>query len=670
MQNYDIECFFLKNNSLIRCEYLPLGINDIAMEWRFSEKFPIGLNASISNESLKFIKSDRDFLIHNFLTYGEGAEIYFILRIRGRDFKLILDFSAAQWDESYFECGAKGTPLQDILTNLSKEKKKLTFFSSEFSSKLLINNAITKVEGKSSSQKDVYFEYINAVNDKVITTVGNINELNCSDLKTYGYKINMPIQPPEPTFITVDTDNKMLIPSNFTSLFSFRAINNLIYDYRKIKFKFYLNYKMLVNDPTRIRLQFCYSKSYNDGTPNSYHNISHIDKYCSYGGSYYLLFNFDEIVNIQKDFGNNVSDIYFHFYLYVIDERNGVGANLKSKLMWLKIEDFELETNLGGLHLHAKVVSLKNYLEKINETNDVFDISTLTNEMLSCDLTNINFAKRALPPLNIGLKFYVDINDLLQSISILYNVAIVEDGGKFKFIELSKLKNIPSVRMNERTEPKYTNSTNYDKLSIGTKRGDIKYQFNIFGEKTFAQINNRITNDLDLSTKILSSGEKIFELFQKGENNEETMILHSISDYHILNHTDLTTQFINEYFANIAVLRRLSPFLSSYFARKNKLEGDTDNIVLTNVPDTNNPPFNILDNGIVTLNDMSYGTDFQIFEHYNAIFSVPFKTENLLSFIEGCKLLRFNNRNELYLPIKINVNFEANTIDVECKILR
>lgn len=672
MQNYDIQCFFQIGTSQFECAFLPLGIGELAMEWRFSEQFPIGFNSSISTQSLKFIKSDRAFLLNEYLRTGEATEIYLIVRIKGNDFRMILDFAAAQWNDEYFECGAKGTPLQDILDNIAHEKKKLTFSMSETLYKVLTNNSLVKIEGKSSTKKYATIEYDNGTRDKTITTYYNINELNCSRIPTYGFMINMPINPPAPIFINTNTDNLSIIPENLTSLFSFRANNSGLPLYRRIKFNFFIDYKLRINTDVVVKLHIDYAKYYNDGTPTSYHELDSQTKMLSYGSNG-TWFNYNELLNISYLYGANVGDVYFHIYLTILARPDNVGVDLVTRFCDFSITNFKLETNLSGINRsQVRVVPLKNYLDKLNTFYDIFNTNTLTNEMLKCDLTSINFASHTFSWYEMlngdnDLDFYVDINDLLQSLSILYGVAVVEKNGKYEFIKLNSLSGIQYRLFDKNTTINYTNSTNYDKLEIGMERGEIKYAADIFGKKVYSQINNRIINTLEITPKLLYSGEKIFELFVKGESNEEVMMLHSLNYYQIIyNQYERPAQFINEYYSNIAVLRRLSPFLSSYFARKgSNLIGDAENVVLTQI---NHNSYIVQDNGIVSFTTEALGTDHQIFEHYNANFSVPFTTETLLEYITDCKLLKINNN--LYLPIKIDVNFEANTIEVECKIFK
>lgn len=664
MQNYDIQCFFQIGNSQFECAFLPLGIGELAMEWRFSEQFPIGFNSSISTQSLKFIKSDRAFLLNEYLRTGEATEIYLIVRIKGNDFRMILDFSAAQWNDEYFECGAKGTPLQDVLDNIAHERKQLKFEGHEVLKKKLINNTVCKITGSSSTDKKAVIEFDNGTRDKTITTSDNINELNCSNIPTYGFKINMPINPPAPEFINTNTDNLSLLNENFTSLLSFRARNTTGNVYRRVRFNITLDWSSQTDlAESIITLNVDYAKYYSDGHV-SYINLSQDIKSLS-NREGRLRFLYNNLLNIGYHYDYNVSDVYFHFYLTVLGRTDTVTSDLVRNLVTLDISKFELETNLTGINENrVYVLPLKTYFNKLNTYYDIFNTNTLTNDMLNCDLTSINFNKNYSP---YGNDFYVDINNLLQSLSILYGVAVVEKNGKYEFIKLNNLSGIQYRLFDKNTTINYTNSTNYDKLEIGTERGEIKYAADIFGKKVYSQINNRIINTLEITPKLLHSGEKIFELFVKGESNDEVMMLHTLDYYTIINNQyESPAQFINEYYSNIAVLRRLSPFLSSYFARKgSNLSGEADNVVLTQI---NHNGYVVQDNGIVSFTTEALGTDYQIFEHYNANFSVPFTTETLLEYILSCKLLKINNN--LYLPIKIDVNFEANTIEVECKIFK
>jgi len=664
MQNYDIQCFLQIGNSQFECAFLPLGIGELAMEWRFSEQFPIGFNSSISTQSLKFIKSDRAFLLNEYLRTGEATEIYLIVRIKGNDFRMILDFAAAQWNDEYFECGAKGTPLQDILDNISQEKKQLKFEGHEVLKKKLINNTVCKITGSSSTNKQAVIEFDNGTRDKTITTYDNINELNCSRIPTYGFMINMPINPPAPEFINTNTDNLSIIPENFTSLFSLRARNTTGNVYRRVKLNITLDCSSQTSlAESIITLNVDYAKYYSDGHV-SYINLSQYIKSLS-NREGRLRFLYNKLLNIGYHYDYNVSDVYFHFYLTILGRTDTVTSDLVRNLVKLDISKFELETNLTGINENKiYVLPLKTYLNKLNTYYNIFNTNTLTNDMLNCDLTSINFNKNYR---TYGNYFYVDINELLQSLSILYGVAIIEKNGKYEFVKLDNLSGIRYRLFDKNTTINYTNSTNYDKLEIGTERGEIKYAADIFGKKVYSQINNRIINTLEITPKLLHSGEKIFELFVKGESNDDVMMLHTLDFYTIINNQyESPAQFINEYYSNIAVLRRLSPFLSSYFARKgSNLIGDAENVVLTQI---NHNGYAVQDNGIVSFTTEALGTDHQIFEHYNANFSVPFTTETLLEYILSCKLLKINNN--LYLPIKIDVNFEANTIEVECKIFK
>lgn len=665
MQNYDIQCFLQRGISQFECAFLPLGIGELAMEWRFSEQFPIGFNSSISTQSLKFIKSDRTFLLNEYLRTGEATEIYLIVKIKGNDFKMILDFSAAQWNDEFFECGAKGTPLQDILDNISHEKKQLKFEGHEVLKKKLINNTVCKITGSSSTDKQAVIKFDNGTRDKTITTSDNINELNCSRIPTYGFMINMPINPPAPEFINTNTDNLSIIPENFTSLFSLRARNTTGNVYRRVKLNITLDWSSQTSlAESIVTLNVDYAKYYTDGRV-SYINLSQYIKSTLGNREGRLRFLYNNLLDIGYPYGYNVSDVYFHFYLTILGRTDTVTSDLVRNLVKLDISKFELETNLTGINENrVYVLPLKTYLNKLNTYYNIFNTNTLTNDMLNCDLTSINFNKNYRTYANY---FYVDINELLQSLSILYGVAVVEKNGKYEFVSLNNLHRLPFRPFDKNTTINYTNSTNYDKLEIGTERGEIKYAADIFGKKVYSQINNRIINTLEITPKLLHSGEKIFELFVKGESNDDVMMLHTLDFYTIINNQyESPAQFINEYYSNIAVLRRLSPFLSSYFARKgSNLIGDAENVVLTQI---NHNGYVVQDNGIVSFTTEALGTDHQIFEHYNANFSVPFTTETLLEYILSCKLLKINNN--LYLPIKIDVNFEANTIEVECKIFK
>lgn len=676
MQNYDIQCFLNIGNSQFECAFLPLGIGELAMEWRFSEQFPIGFNSSISTQSLKFIKSDRAFLLNEYLRTGEATEIYLIVRIKGNDFRMILDFAAAQWNDEYFECGAKGTPLQDILDNIAREKKKLTFDNASY--KTLVNNTRIKLDGKSSTEKLVNINYDTVGTNSTETTFDNINELNCSSVPTYGFKINMPIQPLPISYTDSSPGYNMmnfaLFPENFTSLFSCRIRDASGVKNKRIKSDILTSCKlknprgMATQDTVDIVLTFSRCEYRDDGT--KFNNLLWIQKESINLGLPYndweRHFHFSQSVNMNYEYPAGVVDMYYHLYFTIIWKTGYQGMSAAHQdLLKFSIDNFEVDTNLTGISNYSlRGIMLKDYLDKLNESHDIFNTNTLTNDMLKCMLTTRNFGVKQS---SNQYYFYVDINELLQSLSILYGVAVVEKNGKYEFIKLNNLSGIRYRLFDKNTTINYTNSTNYDKLEIGTERGEIKYAADIFGKKVYSQINNRIINTLEITPKLLHSGEKIFELFVKGESNDDVMMLHTLDYYTIINNQyESPAQFINEYYSNIAVLRRLSPFLSSYFARKaSNLSGEAGNAVLTQI---NHNGYAVQDNGIVSFTTEALGTDYQIFEHYNANFSVPFTTETLLEYILSCKLLKINNN--LYLPIKIDVNFEANTIEVECKIFK
>lgn len=670
----------LRNNTKYFCE-TEINIEDIKASWKFNSDFPLGCERGISNENLKFVKKDREFLLEQYLIYGQSLNFQLILTENNRSIFLTLDFSTVVFDDVYFEVGFVFSELAEKIKEIDKNKE-YYFTENQVVKRKLYSKSKVANNGFSSFPKNVKIDYHSPLIGDYWTKTRyeNINELNISDLKTHGYTINMPISPPNIEIYTAgwNTTNALRNPSDFTSLISWRSqssdieqTSQLTVDISAVfNYMFSLNFNsndFFVDISLNLAKQTVIA-----GQPSVYSIIQR------WGDTHQLLtmsantlsYNKKRTITckIAEPFGN-FDEINYHLYLTLLirgdarDDQWLSGFSSENlQVGQFKITNFDYETTLEKIYIPSvNCLMFNDFIRYINKNKANVFVNECDLLLKDCVLTSLDFSKNVKNPLKIS------VSELMHDISMLYAVKFTEIQGKYHIVPINY--EYETIEVSDVHNVKYSNIENYTSISVNKEdeRPDNKYKYQLFNggyqnngyqfvEDAYKNIK---LNDKELKSNYIFSGDKIFDVFLKGEKSTDILIINCLNNLSIIEPHDHLHEdnYINEYFAVSLIIERLAPYLLSFIKpfevwilkSNNKLNAKFSNIFQKIL----NKEFLMFSS---VVNNIMY-------KPYGISGSIPLNMDNLTKLIKDSKTLKI--KDEYIMLTNVEFNFNPQTIEFE-----
>lgn len=667
----------LRNNTKYFCE-TEINIEDIKASWKFNSDFPLGCERGISNENLKFVKKDREFLLEQYLIYGQSLNFQLILTENNRSIFLSLDFSTVVFDDVSFEVGFVFSELAEKIKEIDKDKK-YYFTENQVVKRRLYSKSKVANSGFSSFPKNVKIDYNSPfIGDHwTKTRFDNINELNISDLKTHGFTVNMPISPPNIEVYNSgwNSTNYAILPSNFTSLISWRSKSSDIMLNAKLK----INIEAVLN--YMFKMDYIVSTFYADVILNvdrqtvvSGHEsvYTHINTYTStfelnqtnnYNGIINLNRSYDIDCITSEPFGA-FDEINYHVYLTILlrgdahDTQvwNGFSAE-NVQVGQFNITNFEYETTLSSVFIpNVNCLKFNDFIRYINKNKANVFVNECDLLLKDCVLTSLDFSKNVKNPLKIS------VSELMHDISMLYAVKFTEIQGKYHIVPINY--EYETIEVSDAFNIKFTNIENYNSITINKERErpENKYKYQMYNggyqvvDDLYGVLKN---NEKELKSNNIFSGDEIFNIFLKGEKNTDIMIINCLTKFSIIEPHDHLHEdnYINEYFAVSLIIERLAPYLLSFLKpfeililkSNNKLDAKFSNIFQKIL----NKEFLMFSS---VVNNIRY-------KPYGISGSIPLNMDNLTKLIKDSKTLKI--KDEYIMLTNVEFNFNPQTIEFE-----
>ena len=653
--------------------YEPLGLSGIKTTWQFSTDFPIGCNAEISTDNIKFIKEDAEWLRNEYESFGEGAAIRLDVRTYGgSEFSFKLDFSTYNFDGAFVEVGLKGTPLKDKISVINGTKIK---FENENAIRLSPLNVSAKIRTKNtaqSPQKQVAVSYkYHKITNTLNVDFGNVTWDNAEN--TYGYQLGLEIKPTKLSYSLNGTGMKIYFPKTNHSLISFPIQNDTTgSENAHLHFKIEAIAKNKIsatNNYIRLQVNKAFEYFFEDGSSTfSFYSSEQVAvPVGTMNTSKKMLLEFDSVTDLHGDYathdqvGNACTFIMCHYYLcgWYYGEYALVDEVMFSTALTFEFQNIEITHDLCRLESNNFLsVGILPLLQLINDTFGVTFVA---------ETNSLNNARIATYSILSGKSTEMELNitDIMQTLSLCYGLAFVEESGIYHIYDIEDYFaqcKINAIEIVDFYNLRTYNEQTFDTISIGEDEENLsnKAEFEIFKADKFKirDLHNarKTDNEMQLSGGIDYAGSIIFDKIISANGGDDLLLIDRFDGRNWLNpYLNQPYLQINEYLSNWRIINRNKNWLYSFMAYRNPLVSENYLNYYSEVP---------CDDYVADCQS-AIGTDSKIFKHWNVDVTVKFDWNLISQLKDSPKALYFNGK--YYFPIKYECNIEPNTILITCK---
>lgn len=650
--------------------YEPLGLSGIKTTWQFSTDFPIGCNAEISTDNIKFIKEDSDFLRNQYESFGEGAAIRLdVETIYGTQFSFKLDFSTYNFDGAFVEVGLKATPLLDKLSAIDGEKINFEGANYEMLSPL---NVSAKIR-----QKNVGSGFIKAfsgsftINHIYSTLGGDFGKLywgKDDNRETNGYVLGMEIKPPQIIVTQDGTTNVISFPDKYSSLISYHLKNDSANTDFKVKVKanalFTKKFSGGQNGHFELRVLAAYEYFFDDGT-------SQLGLPFDSGVASSTMVNETRELQVNKTFelssaityASNVIDVYCHIYAVPLIYGEFMVATIDGTTATAEFVSCEMIHDLCRVQSNNfRSVSVHPLFDYINRTyGQTFYLppQLLTNARLS----TYNILRGQSRIMDLPIK------DIMQTLSLCYGLCFVEVGGVYHVYTIDQYfanARENAIEIFDYYNYRQYNEQTFDCVLIGDDEKDVanKAEFEIFKADKFKVADlpatRKVEESYSIERGIEYSGAQIFDKIVSASGGDELFLIDKIDNTHWLTTYNYQTFLqLNEYLSNWRVVNRLQRWLYSFIPYRASLRSENSLNYDSELPNEESRAYCL---------DGIGGSGNSIFYHWNVDVSVKFDWELISQIKDSPRALKISNK--YYFPVKYECNAEPNTITITCKEYR